>query len=441
MNNQPIKIAHDWMGPYYYYLNNQPFTINSPLSKLKGSDLSKMYLEQLDGYTVYPSYLLSEHDVFIYEFELSYRDESWFNNPDSDLIATSSMSMMTFNKIRGRNGFILINICQEAILEERLITYLHKYFATKGIPLNKVILMAGNPGLHKFYDEICIKQGVLPEAKMHICTIEYFEYLVSKLMENNKEKEEPKNLNFDKIEKTFLCFNRNHRSHRNDMLMLFQHARLLDFSYYSMPAVCPSQGTTWRKNLTSNCMKIHKVAESDVIEVENKLPLVLDVEGDDIHDPGKLSIVWGDNQHYYNHSLISLVTETNYKEPYYGGEPFNTEKVFKPISYRHPFILVGPARSLEYLRSMGYKTFAELWDESYDFIEDPDERMIALIHLCVDINNKTPEEKKRLFYKTLPIVEHNYKLLKSIYSDPNKRRNFLHEFRDAWIWRGGINPK
>lgn len=438
MNYPPIKLAHDWIGPHYYYLNNQSFSINSPLSNLKTSQLTKYYTEKMGGYMVAPSYLLHEHDVFLYEFEMSYRDESWFNNPESDLIASSSMSIITLNKIRDRNGFLLINIAQEALIEERLITYLHQYFARISMPLNKVILMGGNPGLSKFYDQICTKQGILDNAKMHICTIEYFEYIVSMLMSTEKEKEEPKNLDFTKIEKTFLCFNRNHRYHRNDMVMLFEHAKLLDFSYYSMPAICPSQGTTWRKNISKDCMKIHKITDETIISLENKLPLVLDVTGDDLYDPGKLSMVWGDNQHYYNHSLISLVTETNYREPFV----FNTEKVFKPMSYRHPFIVVGPARTLEYLHSLGYKTFNELWDESYDYIEDADERMVALLLLCVEINNKTPEEKKRIFYKTLPIVEHNYRLLKSIYNDSGKRRNFLHEFRDSWAWHGGINkPK
>jgi hypothetical protein len=250
-----------------------------------------------------------------------------------------------------------------------------------------------------------------------------------------KENELPRNLKFENIKKTFLCFNRNHRPHRNNLLMLAGHAQFLEDSYYTMPELCPSQKTEWTRRLKQEYIDAHGVSNGNIEQIKNMLPLTVDI--DDFSDPGVITNKWGDTLHLYQSSLISLVTETNYEEPII----FNTEKIFKPISYRHPFIMVGPARTLEYLKSLGYKTFNEFWDESYDFIEDPVSRMTAIVNLCAKINNMSEEEKKELFHKTIPVTEHNYNLLKSIYTSTEQRRTFLHEFRDKWFYHGGYVRK
>jgi hypothetical protein len=64
-----------------------------------------------------------------------------------------------------------------------------------------------------------------------------------------------------------------------------------------------------------------------------------------------------------------------------------TEKVFKPIAAGKPFILAAGYKNLEYLKSYGFKTFSDCWDESYDLIEDPKERLDQLFNTMeVDLN-------------------------------------------------------
>jgi hypothetical protein len=64
-----------------------------------------------------------------------------------------------------------------------------------------------------------------------------------------------------------------------------------------------------------------------------------------------------------------------------------TEKSLRPIACEQPFILAGTHGSLEYLRSYGFRTFGHLWDEQYDLIEDPKERLIAIAGLMRQIAN------------------------------------------------------
>jgi hypothetical protein len=428
-----ILVAHDWIGPNRHYRNNQSFSIDAPLHKLMTNDFSKDYWKMIGGYQICSTLLLNEHDIFIYEVDLGFEDNNWIVNPESSLRGMCSITEDTLFKIRERNGFILLNISHESIFDKRTIYDIHHVLEKDNIPLHKVILQSGNPGLKEMYNDICHLQNISEKDRMHISTIEYFELVVSEKMHFFKENELPRNLKFENIKKTFLCFNRNHRPHRNNLLMLAGHSQFLDDSYYTMPAICPSQKTEWTARLKQEYIDAHGASKENIERIKNMLPLTVDI--DDFSDPGVITNKWGDNQHLYQSSLISLVTETNYEEPLI----FNTEKIFKPISYRHPFIMVGPVRTLEYLKSLGYRTFNEFWDESYDFIEDPVSRMTAIVNLCAEINNMPVEKKKALFHNTIPVTEHNYKLLKSMHNKTEQRRTFLHEFRDKWVYHQGYN--
>lgn len=64
-----------------------------------------------------------------------------------------------------------------------------------------------------------------------------------------------------------------------------------------------------------------------------------------------------------------------------------TEKIFKPIVAGKPFVLAGGYKNLEYLRRYGFRTFGDLWNEDYDNIKDPQQRIDALFQLIVyDLN-------------------------------------------------------
>jgi hypothetical protein len=68
------------------------------------------------------------------------------------------------------------------------------------------------------------------------------------------------------------------------------------------------------------------------------------------------------NKKWYDDTYFSLVAESMAQEP----GLFITEKTFKPIAYYHPFMILGQVNVLSYLRSQGFETFDNLFDESYD---------------------------------------------------------------------------
>ena len=70
-----------------------------------------------------------------------------------------------------------------------------------------------------------------------------------------------------------------------------------------------------------------------------------------------------------------------------------------------PFILVGTQYSLKVLKQQGYKTFNNLWDESYDNIYNFDDRINAVVELVKELRTKN---LKKLVLDNLDILEHNY---------------------------------
>ena len=84
-----------------------------------------------------------------------------------------------------------------------------------------------------------------------------------------------------------------------------------------------------------------------------------------------------------------------------------TEKSLRPIACAQPFILAGTHGSLEYLRSYGFKTFGDVWDESYDLVEDPAERLIQIAELMKYISNWTPEVRQRNMAEAQVIADYN----------------------------------
>lgn len=105
----------------------------------------------------------------------------------------------------------------------------------------------------------------------------------------------------------------------------------------------------------------------------------------------------------YEATDIEVVLETLFDD----SRLHLTEKSLRPIACAQPFILAGTHGSLEYLRSYGFQTFADVWDESYDQITDPCERLGAIVDLMSQIANWDTEIRDKKMFQARAIAEHN----------------------------------
>jgi hypothetical protein len=63
---------------------------------------------------------------------------------------------------------------------------------------------------------------------------------------------------------------------------------------------------------------------------------------------------------------------------------------------------------LEYLRSYGFKTFGHIWDESYDTIADPHQRITAVASLLKSLCDLSVTERIALFDLCRETIQHNW---------------------------------
>lgn len=108
----------------------------------------------------------------------------------------------------------------------------------------------------------------------------------------------------------------------------------------------------------------------------------------------------------YKSSGIEVVLETLFDD----SRLHLTEKSLRPIACGKPFILAATAHSLQYLRDYGFKTYDGLIDESYDLIQDPLERLTAIVAELKRISNLPASKKQQLWRDLHSIANYNKKL-------------------------------
>ena len=122
-------------------------------------------------------------------------------------------------------------------------------------------------------------------------------------------------------------------------------------------------------------------------------------------------------------SVFSVTVETQYCFEYH-----LTEKTFKPIALKMPFIIFSGAGALNDLKDMGYKTFHPFINESYDNEPDEIKRFDMILKEISRLNNMALDELINHFEPTRDIIEHNYRNLMKRLGDPFKNTHGLREF-------------
>lgn len=84
-----------------------------------------------------------------------------------------------------------------------------------------------------------------------------------------------------------------------------------------------------------------------------------------------------------------------------------SKNIFLPILNLQPFVIVGPPGSLSLIKSMGYKTFKNHINESYDSVTDNEARMQSLFRLVYEMAHFTGLELSTLNGKLRSIINHN----------------------------------
>jgi hypothetical protein len=106
----------------------------------------------------------------------------------------------------------------------------------------------------------------------------------------------------------------------------------------------------------------------------------------------------------FNSTAVSVVLETVFDHRIH-----LTEKTLRPIACGHPFILAAGPGSLQLLRSYGFQTFSGYINESYDQIQNDQERLSAIIQEMKRIQDLPTEQRQQLINACREISQFNRK--------------------------------
>jgi len=209
----------------------------------------------------------------------------------------------------------------------------------------------------------------------------------------------------------FISFNRiinNDRSYRIYFVSQLKEQGLLDKGLVSFN-VTDNLFDDWRDEVADPASKLSEQArqhaETHLVDVDK---LVIDHYK--IHGSASASIPRTIDRVDFNNDTLNIdafwhvVTET----VFYYDKLHLTEKIFKPIVSKQPFMLLAAPGNLAYLKSYGFKTFDSVIDESYDLIQDPDLRTEAVVKQLHWYCNLTLGEKTDAIKQLEPIIDYNF---------------------------------
>lgn len=254
------------------------------------------------------------------------------------------------------------------------------------------------------YLEYCRKKNRFPKIKILSCNA--YESITKNLVTLNQKID----YRITPRDKLFVCFNKVHRGHRIELFSKLVERNLLDKGYYSFEGATPNwiDEIDWRW--------FDESVKNNVLSNKHLFPFRLNIS-EDRKNPINIT---DDDVKYFSNSYISIVTETIYYTQsnhkaflIYLTYKFFSEKVFKTIVLKHPFILVAWPGALKKLKELGYKTFHPYINEKYDEIYDDIKRMNLIIDEIERLSKFTESDWISFQRNVKPIVDHNHSVLYS----------------------------
>ncbi len=316
-----------------------------------------------------------------------------------------------------QRGDIKLLLCNAHESYHYIIEDLYKYVVIgSNIQPKHIMLLSESADIHKEIELVSTEMGL---DKIPACWMLEFELGAQTELRGAPHFYASNTLEDKTYYKKFISFNGFQRAHRTTLVMLLHSLDLLDYgyvSYNSVPLVFNNPAENYDHLLLIN------VASTELLHIfqNNKFKICglqsirLDSTVDTHKDKAQYKST---SKVYYENSYFSLVTETAcYRKFSAAGKTgfpgrLLSEKIFKAIINRHPFVLAGVPKSLIALRSLGYRTFSPYINEDYDLEMDDATRMLMIGREVNRLVKLSPTELSEFIAFSREVVEHNVNVL------------------------------
>ena len=414
MMTKKLNLVYEWIGPRGPLSNNRVPTmidlvdqyVEQPPSTIKW-DLHHIphFYRRLGSKCNIISASTLPDGIFLYELNFgnhNYRDAHHTFHPRDGILDDAAITPEVLSRVRDKSAFILITILHESFFSDDFLLAMKQYFKYKGIPSTQVVYVSHCANGKEVYADHCARNNQSSKMQM--------EYVPTTRIDKTDIGPNPlTTYQPGPREKTFLCFNRRYHPHRLIFFMMMTKRKLLNHFFMSMAKTQPESGQTFTIT-ASHLMHVHSQYNftiNDIATCDAVLPLVLDTTNFESYP---MESTPDDIEKYYSNSLINIITETFF----FSKVIHVTEKTYKPIASLQPFIMIAAPRSLQHVRAMGFKTFSEFWDESYDTEDDHVVRFNKIFDLVESISKWSDEKKLEFSHQVKDIVEYNANHLQNI---------------------------
>lgn len=309
------------------------------------------------------------------------------------------------------NAYLILSFEQEANTISFLELFYGLYNNNPLVAPRKLIHITASYNIHSIYDDYCSEHGI--QEKINIW------FSVHSLLGpiGFHVKNGYFNLTPQPKTKKYINFNRMPKSHRVSFTSLLAEYDLLDSGYVSLGVpeqfesgdnllqyVNDTLPRIYNWNVDGEC---YQRVRSGASKLVTKLPLTIDTD-DFVYGPafgysGKLT-------EFYDKSYFSIVSNTYCLLQDEITITLN-EKEYKTMLYKQPFLLVARPGTLAMLQDLGFQTFSEWFDESYDSERDDQARLMKLIREVDRLCKLDNTEWDKMIAEMQPVLEHNYSRL------------------------------
>lgn len=222
---------------------------------------------------------------------------------------------------------------------------------------------------------------------------------------------------FSDIKDRFICLNRKANSHRDIITSYFWQRPDLNVAWSYMKVDDYHQRHT--PDITVSGKK-YSVTNA----YSNSMPHYLD-----LHDKSTNMDAVVLNYDTIKSAAINLVTETYCDNR---TTTFFSEKIYKPLCAGQPFMLFGDINSLQYLRNQGYKTYSEIFNETYDRDINYERRIEKVLEETERLNKLPKHKFNRIIASVADISLHNMLNTNRRVGGVVNQKQYLHTLQ-GWL--------
>jgi hypothetical protein len=412
-----ISYYNQHSDEYNYNTNTQKFILTTCHSELYGNVISKSknYIIAQDG-------VPSTDEKYFYPIEIfgNHRrllDGNEFKNVNDVKYSTSFRTGVSQKVIdlarKGRIKFI-INYSHEPFSDNWFMEEFGTMILSMGLTADMFHFFVGTSNLYE----------LLPHLKSYNF---YFEdaIVISTAVKVKSLQSEPnftlgyKTEWIDESEinnvrtKYFVCLNRNSQKPFRYTFGCFLEAKNMWNKIYASFLKKSENRAIYLTGVEEFDLAIKNSEESFMV----KIPIEVDTQNSE--DKESFEVARAFKKEIYLDSYIYIVTETNFEK-----DIFLTEKICNPMIVLQPFIIFGAYSYLKYLQSLGFKTFDGFIDESYDTIQNDEQRYLKVCLEIERISNLPIDELHNWYNSIKDILIHN--------------RNHLLGFADKIIFKDNL---